>query len=182
MKAGENMKVEMTQERRLLLLIAYISDKVNPTRTSLNKLIYFCDVISYLENGKEITQIPYQKKQYGPVPQDMDIYRSVLIEWGILKENIFNDGYTTTYVYGIELEQRERISKLFADEFDEKEKDIINKVCTFLGNRRAVELSKITHEMKPWRDSEYFDYLKSADVDKESLNKLFKDYGIEYEV
>ncbi len=176
------MKTEEQQEIKILILIAYISYAVNPTRTSLNKLIYFCDVISFLKNKEEVTKIPYQKKQYGPVPQDIDIYRSVLIEKGILKENVYSDGYSTTYVYDISPNSIEPILKLFDKYFNNKEKTIIEDVCKHLGNKKAIELSNITHEMKPWRDSEYFDVLKSSDVDRESLNKLFKEYNIDYEI
>ena len=48
-------------------IISYISSKVNNlTITSLNKYLWFIDILSFNQRGVSITGLTYQKQQYGP--------------------------------------------------------------------------------------------------------------------
>ena len=47
--------------------ILHLIDKIAiPTKTSLIKMCYLCDLVAFRENGKQITDFKYIRYYYGP--------------------------------------------------------------------------------------------------------------------
>ena len=63
---------------KLALAMHYViwrcQDPTTLGATKLNKILFFADICSYLERGESITGVSYIKRQFGPVPNDKDLF------------------------------------------------------------------------------------------------------------
>src|SRR5437764_15373763 len=72
--------------RQLILYIAELSEGDEPFGyTKLNKLLFYCDFLAYLNFGKSITGHEYQKLENGPAPRQMVPIVRDMEERGLLK-------------------------------------------------------------------------------------------------
>lgn len=148
---GVNKKLAAT----MLLLCSQATN-----RTQLNKLVFFADVASSLKDNQPITGEQYNCLPFGPVPQGVDSSRNWLVSKNYL--NVTQNDYVGWREYSYVATDSFDIKKV-ENEFTSNELDIIRKVKKELGSLSATELSTISHEFKPWKDSELF-----SEIDLES--------------
>jgi hypothetical protein len=55
----------------LVHYICHIADRDKLGATKLNKILWYSDIISYVNRGESITGSVYKKQQFGPVPKDI---------------------------------------------------------------------------------------------------------------
>ena len=109
-------------------IISYISSKVsNLTITSLNKYLWFIDILSFNQRGVSITGLTYQKQQYGPT---------------------IIDGTKTIITSNKNFD----LSKL-----KDSEIEIINKIIKLLKNKNVTDISNMSHEEEGWKKTKKFD-------------------------
>lgn len=126
-------------------IISYIADNVkNLTITSMNKYLWFIDMLSYKIRGISITGLTYEKETYGPVIIKK-LYRDISIASDKFEriDSEDKDGNLTTKI----------ISKENFDmsEFDKEEMQIINKVIAKLKNKSVSEISEMSHKEEGWK-------------------------------
>ena len=144
-------------------LISYISSKVkNMTITSMNKYLWFIDMLSFNKRGVAITGITYQKQKFGPIIYDKK-YEEI---------SKLNDKYTREDYESQEGDIRTKIisnNNYNINQFNENELNIINQVIEILKNNNVKKISNMSHEEDGWKKTEIcekisFDYAKKLKI------------------
>lgn len=122
----------------ILLILCTIGETYE---TKMNKLLFYCDMMSYRETGTGMTGLAYMANKYGIIP-----FRSSLIY------SMLEIPRTVYYGYGIEY------SPLCADEkpeltlLTESNKEIINRVCEKFKSYTSKEISYANHDEPSWEN------------------------------
>ena len=125
-------------------IISYIASKVkNLTITSLNKYLWYIDMLSFNQRSVAITGLTYQNQKFGPT-----IINKRYDEISLLDDKYQREDFET-----INGNVTEIISK---DNFDlnkisDSEKKIIDSVIKLLKNKKVTEMS---HKEDGWRKTE----------------------------
>jgi len=121
------------------------------TKTKLAKLLYLADFSYFYDNLFSMSGVRYVRREYGPVA---DIFFE-------LTEDLYDKGKINIepldYALMIRLTSKEQEDNLLSD----KEKILIDKICSYWKDKRTSEIVNFTHEQKPWkmcRDGEYIPY------------------------
>ncbi len=128
-------------------IISYIASKVkNLTITSLNKYLWYIDMLSFNQRSVAITGLTYQNQKFGPT-----IINKRYDEISLLDDKYQREDFET-----INGNVTEIISK---DNFDlnkisDSEKKIIDGVIKLLKNKKVTEISEISHKEDGWRKTE----------------------------
>ena len=129
-------------------LIMYITgitenDKSQGT-TKLNKLLFYCDFLAFLNLGKPITDRMYQKLEYGPAPRGLRESRTQLIkDRKIIEKTVDHHGYSQERLITIE---KPDISQFSVDEIS-----LINKVVAEFRGMSAKDISEKSHRFSGWK-------------------------------
>ena len=120
-------------------------------KTKLAKMLYLADFSSFYDNLSSMSGVRYVRREYGPVA---DIFFE-------MTENLYDIGKIDIkpldYALLIKPTTTERDEDLLTDD----DKDRLDKICDFWGDKRTSEIVNFTHEQKPWkacRDGEYIPY------------------------
>lgn len=131
-------------------IISYISSKVsNLTITSLNKYLWFIDILSFNQRGVSITGLTYQKQQYGPTIIDQRYKEISLLDDKYIRNDYEDENGTRTIITSNE---NFDLSKL-----KESEIEIINKIIKLLKNKNVTDISNMSHEEEGWKKTKKFD-------------------------
>lgn len=131
-------------------IISYISSKVsNLTITSLNKYLWFIDILSFNQRGVSITGLTYQKQQYGPTIIDQRYKEISLLDDKYIRNDYEDENGTRTIITS---NRNFDLSKL-----KESEMEIINKIIKLLKNKNVTDISNMSHEEEGWKKTKKFD-------------------------
>lgn len=131
-------------------IISYIASKVsNLTITSLNKYLWFIDILSFNQRGVSITGLTYQKQQYGPTIIDQRYKEISLLDDKYIRKDYEDDNGTRTIITS---NKNFDLSKL-----KESEIEIINKIIKLLKNKNVTDISNMSHEEEGWKKTKKFD-------------------------
>ena len=126
-------------------IISYIASKVNNlTITSLNKYLWYIDMLNYKTNGTSLTGLIYEKEAYGPVIIK-NLYRDI---------SIASDKFERI---DKEDEKGNLITKIVSnnnfelDNLKDNELKIVNEVIKKLKNKSVSEISSLSHEEDGWK-------------------------------
>ncbi len=149
---------------RLENVISYIASKVkNLTLTSLNKYLWFIDMVSFGENALAITGIRYQKQQFGPV-----IAENMYNELSMLNDMYYREDYENENgMVSIIKSKNNYDLSLFKD----YELKVINKVIRLLKNKTVSEISYLSHEEDGWKKTKNKDYISFEYAMNLKINK-----------
>ena len=141
------------------MMILYIAYDNYLSRTAINKLLFFCDLLYGYKNkgySETISNAKYIKEQYGPVPLYVDEIRSTLLNAGLLDKNTID---SSLYIYYLFKTNNKVKKDSIIDFFNKKEIEIMNKVLTKIGKETDANLSELSHQFEPWKSSDWFDIL-----------------------
>lgn len=131
-------------------IISYISSKVNNlTITSLNKYLWFIDIVSFNQRGVSITGLTYQKQQYGPTIIDQRYKEISLLDDKYIRNDYEDENGTKTIITS---NKNFDLSKL-----KDSEIEIINKIIKLLKNKNVTDISNMSHEEEGWKKTKKFD-------------------------
>ena len=131
-------------------IISYISSKVsNLTITSLNKYLWFIDILSFNQRGISITGLTYQKQQYGPTIIDQRYKEISLLDDKYIRNDYEDESGTKTIIAS---KKNFDLSKL-----NDSEIEIINKIIKLLKNKNVTDISNMSHEEEGWKKTKKFD-------------------------
>ena len=134
-------------------IISYIASKVNNlTITSLNKYLWYIDMLNYKNNGKSLTGLIYEKESYGPVIIKY-LYRDISIASDKFERIDGEDNYGNLSTKIISNNNFE-LSDLKDDEIK-----IINKVINTLKNKSVTEISELSHKEMGWKNTQKNEYI-----------------------
>ncbi len=144
-------------------IISYIASKVNNlTITSMNKYLWFIDIISFSERGLSITGITYQKQQFGPTIDEFKYNEISNLDDKYQKIDIEDSNGNINSI--IKSKNNFDLSDL-----KDSEKEIIDRVIKKLKNKKVSEISEISHKQKLWKDTKKmnkipFEYCEKIDL------------------
>lgn len=126
----------------------------------LHKMLYFADMLRFLQEGRPITGVEYQKQKFGPTARYLSSAVQELQAEGLLRleENSFYGFYKKSYV-GVRPYRAERLSP--------EEQALLREVADFVRGKSAKEISELSHNAA-WEAAElgevipYFTALRLA--------------------
>ena len=131
-------------------IISYISSKVNNlTITSLNKYLWFIDIVSFNQRGVSITGLTYQKQQYGPTIIDQRYKEISLLDDKYIRNDYEDESGTKTIIT--------RNKNFDLSKLKDSEIEIINKIIKLLKNKNVTDISNMSHEEEGWKKTKKFD-------------------------
>jgi len=141
-----NMRIKigdmMFNNAKLGELILYVSQLCEKDRkfgaTKLNKILFYCDFLSYLNYGKAITEDEYQAIEKGPAPKHLIPIREKLIEEEALA--IKNANY-----YGFVQNRTVALRDPDLSLFTPQEIDLVNRIVHELCDHDGRSVSKLSH-------------------------------------
>lgn len=169
------MKANKFNKAKFKSLVHYICDKCSPDPSvlgavKLNKVLWFSDILMYMNHGQSITGERYVKRERGPVPSHiLTALRELEKSGKLLVRDVPFFGF----------QKKEYISLKAADSdvFDEQERDLIDAVIDQICNgHTAKSVSELTHN-QVWDAAEIGDEIpyhaafamRSGEIDEDDM-------------
>ena len=125
-------------------IISYIASKVkNLTITSLNKYLWFIDILSFNQRSVSITGLTYQNQKFGPTIIDKKYDEISLLDDKYIREDIETENGNTTKIISNENYNLDKVS--------DTEKEIIDKIIKMLKNKTVTDISELSHREEGWK-------------------------------
>ncbi len=131
-------------------IISYIASKVkNLTITSLNKYLWYIDMLSFNQRGISITGLVYQNQQFGPTIINQKYKEISLLDDKYTREDYDNENGTITKIVS---NKNFDLSKL-----SYKEIEIINTIIKLLKDKSVTDISNMSHKEEGWKKTKRFE-------------------------
>lgn len=109
--------------------------------TKMNKLLFYCDFLSFRRTGFGMTGLRYKAMQYGPVPEN----------WGNVYDSLggveMNETITSSQSTGIRLESKETSD---TSSLTEEGRQVLEDICSRFSAMTARDISLASHKEKGW--------------------------------
>lgn len=131
-------------------IISYIASKVkNLTITSLNKYLWFIDILSFNQRSIAITGLTYQNQKFGPTIIDKKYDEISLLDDKYIREDIETENGNTTRIISNNNYNLNKIS--------DSEKEIIDTIIKLLKNKKVTDISELSHKEEGWKKTKRFE-------------------------
>ena len=125
-------------------IISYIASKVkNLTITSLNKYLWYIDMLSFNKRAVAITGLTYQNQKFGPTIVYKKYDELSLLDDKYQREDIETENGNTTKIISNE--------NFNLDKINDSEKEIIDTIIKLLKNKKVTDISEMTHREDGWK-------------------------------
>ena len=133
-------------------IISYIASKVkNLTITSLNKYLWYIDMLSFNKRAVAITGLTYQNQKFGPTIVYKKYDELSLLDDKYQREDIENENGNTTKIISNENFNLDKISS--------SEKEIIDTIIKLLKNKNVTDISEMSHREDGWKKTKRFEQI-----------------------
>lgn len=135
---------------RLAEMIVFFTERLQPWKTKLNKLLFYADFSMYKQSGYSISGVQYRAIPMGPVPNNFNS----IFEY--LANNNDVDIYYTSFENGGTGEQfKPNPDRSFnADLFSEDELLVLETIAKRFNSTTTNEIIEISHKEKAWIENE----------------------------
>lgn len=125
-------------------IISYIASKVrNLTITSLNKYLWYIDMLSFNERTVAITGLTYQNQRFGPTIVYKKYDELSLLNDKYIREDIETENGNTTKIVSN--------NNFNFDKITSSEKEIIDTIIRLLKNKNVTDISEMSHREDGWK-------------------------------
>lgn len=125
-------------------IISYIASKVkNLTITSLNKYLWYIDMLSFNKRAVAITGLTYQNQKFGPTIVYKKYDELSLLDDKYQREDIETENGNTTKIISNDNFNLDKISS--------SEKEIIDTIIKLLKNKNVTDISEMSHREDGWK-------------------------------
>lgn len=125
-------------------IISYIASKVkNLTITSLNKYLWYIDMLSFNKRAVAITGLTYQNQKFGPTIVYKKYDELSLLDDKYTREDIETENGNTTKIISN--------NNFNLDKISSSEKEIIDTIIKLLKNKKVIDISEMSHREDGWR-------------------------------
>lgn len=125
-------------------IISYIASKVkNLTITSLNKYLWYIDMLSFNKRAVAITGLTYQNQKFGPTIVYKKYDELSLLDDKYQREDIETENGNTTKIISNE--------NFDLDKINDSEKEIIDTIIKLLKNKKVTDISEMSHREDGWK-------------------------------
>lgn len=133
-------------------IISYIASKVkNLTITSLNKYLWYIDMLSFNERTVAITGLTYQNQKFGPTIIDKKYDEISLLDDKYIREDIETENGNTTKIVSN--------NNFDLDKISSSEKEIIDTIIKLLKNKNVTDISELSHREDGWKKTKRFEQI-----------------------
>ena len=133
-------------------IISYIASKVkNLTITSLNKYLWYIDMLSFNERTVAITGLTYQNQKFGPTIVYKKYDELSLLDDKYTREDIETENGNTTKILSN--------NNFNLDKISSSEKEIIDTIIKLLKNKNVTDISEISHREDGWKKTKRFEQI-----------------------
>ncbi|PKP21112.1 MAG: DNA-binding protein [Bacteroidetes bacterium HGW-Bacteroidetes-21] len=131
-------------------MIVYFSEKVQPFKTKMNKLLFYADFLMFKQSCFSISGVRYKAIDMGPVPHN---FQSI---FEFLVNNDEVDIITTEFSQGYAGEQfKAKKDRTFnAVLFSQTELDVLEKVSTVFKSTSTIDIIELSHLEEAWKKNE----------------------------
>lgn len=131
-------------------IISYIASKVkNLTITSLNKYLWYIDMLSFNQRSIAITGLTYQNQKFGPTIVDKKYDEISLLDDKYTREDIETENGNTTKIISN--------GNYSLDKIPDSEKKIIDTIIKMLKNKSVTDISEMSHREDGWKKTKRFE-------------------------
>ena len=131
-------------------IISYIASKVkNLTITSLNKYLWYIDMLSFNQRSIAITGLTYQNQKFGPTIVDKKYDEISLLDDKYTREDIETESGNTTKIISN--------GNYSLDKITDSEKKIIDTIIKMLKNKSVTDISEMSHREDGWKKTKRFE-------------------------
>ena len=131
-------------------IISYIASKVkNLTITSLNKYLWYIDMLSFNQRSIAITGLTYQNQKFGPTIVDKKYDEISLLDEKYTREDIETENGNTTKIISN--------GNYNLDKISDTERKIIDTIIKILKNKSVTDISELSHKEEGWRKTKRFE-------------------------
>ncbi|MNX70454.1 hypothetical protein D3C86_1017060 [compost metagenome] len=143
-------------------MVVYFAEKLQPTVTTMNKLLFYADFLNYKKSAYSISGARYMAHNYGPVP----------VRFSGLYDYITNKRMVDTQIeaFGEYIGEKfvlPPIKTFNQDLFDEIELESLKTIAVKFAKCNATQIKEISHQEKAWIENE------------KGKNKINYDYGFD---
>lgn len=125
-------------------IISYIASKVkNLTITSLNKYLWYIDMLSFNKRAVAITGLTYQNQKFGPTIVYKKYDELSLLDDKYQREDIETENGNTTKIISNE--------NFNLDKINDSEKEIKDTIIKLLKNKKVTDISEMSHREDGWK-------------------------------
>ena len=133
-------------------IISYIASKVkNLTITSLNKYLWYIDMLSFNKRAVAITGLTYQNQKFGPTIVYKKYDELALLDDKYQREDIETENGNTTKIISN--------NNFNLDKINDSEKEIIDTIIKLLKNKKVTDISEMSHREDGWRKTKKFEQI-----------------------
>ena len=133
-------------------IISYIASKVkNLTITSLNKYLWYIDMLSFNERTVAITGLTYQNQKFGPTIVYKKYDELSLLDDKYTREDIETENGNTTKIISN--------NNFNLDKISSSEKEIIDTIIKLLKNKNVTDISEMSHREDGWKKTKRFEQI-----------------------
>lgn len=133
-------------------IISYIASKVrNLTITSLNKYLWYIDMLSFNERTVAITGLTYQNQRFGPTIVYKKYDELSLLNDKYIREDIETENGNTTKIVSN--------NNFNFDKITSSEKEIIDTIIRLLKNKNVTDISEMSHREDGWKKTKRFEQI-----------------------
>jgi putative zinc finger/helix-turn-helix YgiT family protein len=130
-------------------MVVYFAEKIQPTVTMMNKLLFYADFLNYRKSAYSISGARYMAHNYGPVPVRFNGLFDYITNKRVVDTQIeaFGEYFGEKFVLPA--------TKTFNSElFNDVELESLNEVAVKFRRCNATQIKDISHEEKAWIDNE----------------------------
>lgn len=164
-------------------LVIYILSKCNDDetlgRTKLNKILFYCDFMAYLNFRESITGYAYKALDKGPVPTAFFPEQQAMVKRGEIQDQL-------TLYHGNRQHRLSTRNQPDLELFSDNELSLINHVIDANRENNANDISTLSHKFIGWKlaypTNGIILYETSlVDIQNKELSKEVIEYGLSLE-
>ena len=135
--------------RKFSEMVVFFTEKLEPWKTKLNKLLFYADFIMHKQSGFSMSGVQYRAIPMGPVPNNFNS----IFEYLVNKDELVIC-YTNFPDGGTGEQFKPNSNKTFDKElFTENELQLLESVAERFKNTSTNEIIEISHKEKAWIDN-----------------------------
>lgn len=124
-------------------VVHYIVSRCSPEQlgdVTLHKVLYFADMLHFVDKGVPLTGVDYLKQQFGPTARNLSWAIEKMVENGRIRVD-------RRLFYGFEKKDYIAIEKPEPNRLGNDEQALLNDVIEFVVGRTAKEISELSHDV-----------------------------------
>jgi uncharacterized phage-associated protein len=147
-------------------MIVFFVERLRPSRTKLNKLLWYADFLAFKRQSVSLSGTPYLRFQYGPVPEQYERLVAEVVSDGLVTE-VADEGGESQQAGQRPAAHLETRIRFDASMFSAEERAVLETVRERFADLGAAQIRDISHEERAWRETpekQLIPYALAADL------------------